>query len=305
MLWEKRGRIYVPPGDVPWARHYAFPPTPYRLDDETLRLYVAFCDEHTVGRVGYVDVRLSDPETIVAVSTKPVLDIGEPGMFDENGVLPTSVVAVGAELYMYYVGYQLGYGVRYYQFQGLAVSRDGGESFQRAQRVPVIDRSDAEPLNRTSAFVRRSDAGFEMWYVGGGDWTTVGAKPLPTYNIRYLQSLDGVQWGPVGTVCIDYARADEHALGRPWIWCLDGQTLMMFSTRTRSKDYRLGLARFTEGRGWERCDGEVGIDVSESGWDSEMIAYGSIVDAGERVLLFYNGNERGRSGFGYAVLAES
>lgn len=304
MRWEKRGRIYVPPGDVPWAQHYAFPPTPYRLNDETLRLYVAFCDEHTVGRAGYVDVLLAAPETIVAVSPAPVLDIGEPGMFDENGVLPTSIVPVGDELYMYYVGYQLGYGVRYYQFQGLAVSRDGGESFQRAQRVPVIDRSDAEPLNRTSAFVQRSGDGFEMWYVGGGDWTVVGDKPLPTYNIRYLQSPDGVRWGSTGTVCVDYADADEHALGRPWIWRHGDQTLMMFSSRTRSKDYRLGLARLVDGNRWERCDDEVGIDVSPDGWDSEMIAYGSIVQDGDRVLLFYNGNERGRSGFGYAVLAE-
>jgi len=54
--WQKRGRIYVPPGDVEWAQAYAFPPTPHRLSDEVLRLYVAFCDADTVGRVGYVDV---------------------------------------------------------------------------------------------------------------------------------------------------------------------------------------------------------------------------------------------------------
>jgi hypothetical protein len=56
---------------------------------------------------------------------------------------------------------------------------------------------------------------------------------------------------------------------------------------------------------WERHDEEVGIDVSPDGWDAEMIAYGSVVQSGESTYLFYNGNERGRTGFGFAELAAS
>ena len=62
------------------------------------------------------------------------------------------------------------------------MSRDEGATFQRKQRVPVTDRS-TELSNRTSAFVRREPAGgFEMWYVGGSDWTEVDCKPLPVYQ---------------------------------------------------------------------------------------------------------------------------
>ncbi len=302
MRWRKRGHIYVPPGDQDWAQAYAFPPTPHRLDDGTLRLYVAFCDADTVGRVGYVDVSAEAPDRVLAVSPSPVLEIGEPGMFDEYGVVPTCVLPVGDRLFMYYVGYQRGSKVRYFQFQGLAISTDGGESFERAQRVPVLERSDAEPLNRTSAFVRPGGAGFQMWYVGGGEWTTVGEKPLPVYNMRYAESPDGIAWPDEGRVCLDFAGPDEHAFGRPWVW-EDGDGLaMMYSVRTRSKDYRLGLARSTDGVEWERRDDEVGIDVSPEGWDSEMIAYGSVVESGGRTFLFYNGNERGRTGFGFAEL---
>jgi predicted GH43/DUF377 family glycosyl hydrolase len=302
MRWAKRGRVYVPPGDLPWAQHYAFPPTPVRRGDGVLRLYLAFCDADTVGRVGYVDVREEAPAEILEVSRRPVLDIGAAGMFDENGVLPTSVIPVGDLLYMYYVGYQLGYGVTYYQFQGLAISSDGGETFERASRVPVLDRSDAEPLNRTSAFVRHHGGRFQMWYVGGDSWTTVGEKPLPVYNMRFLESEDGVEWGPEGEVCMDFDLDDEHAFGRPWVWDEGGGLAMMYSVRTRSKDYRLGLARSRDGRRWERHDDEVGIDVSDDGWDSEMIAYGSVVTGDDATFLFYNGNERGRTGFGYAEL---
>jgi predicted GH43/DUF377 family glycosyl hydrolase len=302
MEWQKKGRIYVPDGSMWWAKKYAFPPTPHFLNDEVLRLYVAFCDENTVGRIGYVDVLAANPSEIVKVSTEPVLDIGRPGAFDENGILPTSIVPVDDELYLYYVGYQLGMKVRYYQFEGLAISKDGGETFQRRLKVPVTDRSDAEMLNRTSAFVRRRNGIFEMWYVGGSEWTTVGDKALPTYNIRYLTSDDGINWGPEGKVCIDYQNDDEHAFGKPFI-IEDGNLHRMFySVRTRSKGYRLGYAESTDGLSWERKDDEVGIDVSESGWDSEMIAYSSIVRHQDKVYMFYNGNNLGASGFGYAEL---
>jgi sucrose-6-phosphate hydrolase SacC (GH32 family) len=231
-----------------------------------------------------------------------VLDIGAPGAFDENGILPTSIVPVGDELYMYYVGYQLGQKVRYYQFQGLAISRDGGDSFERYQRVPVIDRSDAELVNRTSAFVSLENGLFRMWYVGGSEWTQGKDKYLPVYNMRYLESRDGKTWGPEGRVCIDFASDDEHALGKPWVIQHGGLYKMWYSSRTRSKGYRLGYAESPDGVTWTRRDEAVGIDVSPTGWDSEMIAYAAVVPHRDRWYMFYNGNNCGQTGFGYAVL---
>lgn len=45
-------------------------------------------------------------------------------------------------------------------------------------------------------------------------------------------------------------------------------------------------------------DNEVGITISESGWDSEMVAFPYIVDN----YMFYSGNGFGREGFGYATI---
>jgi hypothetical protein len=258
-----------------------------------------------VGRVGFVDVSADDPAVVLRVSPRPVLDIGTPGTFDENGVLPTSIVETdGGALYLYYVGYQLGVRLRYYQFEGLAVSTDGGESFARVQRVPVIDRSDRELVNRTSAFVRRRAGVFQMWYVGGSEWTVVDGKPLPMYNIKYVESADGIAWPSEGRVCVDYETADEHAFGRPFVIEHDGRHTMFYSVRTRSKGYRIGYAESIDGQRWERRDAEVGIDVSPDGWDSQTIEYASVVEHDGRVYMFYNGNNLGESGFGYAVLEQ-
>jgi hypothetical protein len=77
---------------------------------------------------------------------------------------------------------------------------------------------------------------------------------------------------------------------------------MFYSIRTRSKGYRLGYAESKDGVTWQRRDDDVGIDVSADGWDSEMIAYASVVAHGDKVYMFYNGNNCGATGFGYAIL---
>lgn len=305
MKWNKQGLIYAPDGSLSWAKKYAFPPVPFFIADDVLRIYLAFCDENMVGRAAYVDVSPEDPKKILKISPNPILDIGQPGAFDENGLLPTTVLKVGDEIWMYYVGYQLGMKVRYYQFQGLAVSRDGGETFERRLKVPVIDRSDAEMLNRTSAHVRHDGEKFQMWYVGGSDWTMSGDKYLPVYNIKYLESPDGVNWGDEGAVAIDFKDADEHALGKPFIIHAEGKFRMFFSSRTYSKKaYRIGYAESDDCLRWTRKDAEVGIDVSESGWDSQSISYASVIQYKDRYYMFYNGNNLGETGFGYAILEQ-
>lgn len=304
MRWEKQGLVYVPDGTMPWAQHYAFPPTPYFLDDETIRVFVAFCDADIVGRIAYVDVAADDPTRVLRVADRPCLDIGRPGAFDENGVVPTCVVPVGDLLYLYYVGFQLGHKLRYFQFLGLAVSDDRGESFRRITEVPVIDRCDGELVNRTSGFVLHEDGLFKLWYVGGSDWTEVDGKALPVYPIRYVESEDGKVWPRNGEIVVDFASDDEHALGRPWVTHDGDGYSMFFSSRTRSKGYRVGFALSADGKVWTRRDDVVGISVSESGWDSEMVAYASRVVWRDRTYLFYNGNACGRTGFGVAYLAE-
>ena len=49
-------------------------------------------------------------------------------------------------------------------------------------------------------------------------------------------------------------------------------------------------------------DDRVGIDVSTSGWDSEMIEYAYVFDLNGDRFMIYNGNDFGRTGLGYARL---
>ena len=75
-----------------------------------------------------------------------------------------------------------------------------------------------------------------------------------------------------------------------------------FRAQPTIDSYRIGYAESADGLEWVRMDDRVGIDVSSSGWDSEMICYPKVFEHQGKLYLLYNGNGYGKSGFGLAVL---
>jgi len=299
-VWEKLGLVYAPDGSLPWATSHAYIPTSWMVDEDRIRVYVAFLDPERVGRVGFVDLSARDPRKVLRVSTEPALDIGRPGTFDDNGVSPVCVVEHEQRLYLYYIGWQLGVRVRYYLFVGLAISIDGGEQFARNSEAPLLDRADGELFVRTAAHVLRDGDIWRMWYIAGDKWIDVNGRSVPTYNMRYMESDDPSCWARKGAVCLELAGEDEFGFGRPFVM-KDGQAFKMwYSIRTRSKGYRLGYAESADGINWTRKDDQAALDVSLDGWDSEMLCCSCVQPTRHGTYLFYNGNNYGETGFGVA-----
>jgi hypothetical protein len=303
MDWRKLGLVYCPTGEFAWARQYAHLPTPILFSPEIIRVYFAGLDEAKFGRIGYVDVDANQPTRVLTVSREPVLDLGEPGAFDDCGVNPSCVVRVGDRWRMYYIGWQRSRRVPYLLFAGLAESRDG-ERFERVSRTPILERTDAEPFLRSATTVLAIDGGYRAWCVSALGWTTVNGEPYPRYVVRSAESADGVRWSEGGPVCIDL-EGDEFGIGRPWVVRDPDRYRMWYSIRSRSRPYRIGYAESAGGVKWTRMDDRVGIAASESGWDSEMICYAAVVDVNGKRLMFYNGNRHGATGFGVAVLEQN
>jgi len=65
--------------------------------------------------------------------------------------------------------------------------------------------------------------------------------------------------------------------------------------------YRIGYAESVDGLDWIRMDDRHGLPVVEGGWESTMTCYPFVTEVDSRLLMFYNGNGFGRTGFGYAV----
>jgi hypothetical protein len=305
VIWEKLGLVYCADGQYDWAQSHAYIPTSIARSPDLIRVYVALLDQAHVGRIGYVDVDAKDPRRILKVSSNPVLDIGEPGAFDEHGVTPASLVQCRDKLWLYYFGWQRGAKLPYSLFTGLALSENGGESFARYSRAPVLERSEDEPFVRSAAYVLWCGKDWRMWYVSADDWFQIGDKKLPRYHIRGVESSDGKEWTKPSYLCLGTHGGDEFGLGRPFVVEESGLYRMWYSSRTVSAGYRLGYAESEDGMDWRRKDNEVGIDVSESGWDAQMICFACIQKTQYGTYMFYNGNGYGESGFGVASLRGS
>lgn len=299
--WKKLGRVYVADGHHHWAQSHAYLPTSMMLDEDRIRVYAAFLDRQRIGRVGYVDLNAKNPLEVLKVSDRPVLDIGEAGAFDDNGVSPLCLVEARDHLRLYYVGWQLGVRARYFLFTGLAVSEDGGENFQRWSRAPILERSHGELFVRSGAHVRLENGRWKAWYVAGDSWLDLDGRQVPRYNVRYLESGDGISWGQHGEVSLDFANDDEFGFGRPFLLREKEFYRMWYSLRTFSKGYRIGYAESEDGRHWLRKDHQAGIDVSGTGWDSRMVCFACIQRTRYGTYMFYNGNNYGESGFGAAL----
>jgi hypothetical protein len=80
---------------------------------------------------------------------------------------------------------------------------------------------------------------------------------------------------------------------------VDGGYRTIYSARRLGETYRIYSATSKDGLSWQR-DNIPMLDVAPSGWDSEMVCYGSPLDCAGGNFLLYNGNAYGKDGFGAA-----
>lgn len=282
-------------------KNSALTPTPIVLRDGRLRVYAGFRDDQGVSRIGWTDLDPRDPTAVLAVSKDPALDTGQPGCFDDNGVILGDVVHDGDRLRMYYVGFQLVDRVKFLAYSGVAESTDGGDSFVRLSRTPVLDRADEGLYIRAIHTALRVERGWRIWYAAGSGWETIGGQPFPRYHVRTLDSEDGLTFGGTGAQCL-IGKSPEYRLGRPRVWRHDGTYHMLFTVGSTDGAYVPGYASSRDGITWSRDDTQVGMSLSASGWDSLTLCYiAPFVLAGQTYAV-YNGNDMGKAGFGCAEL---
>jgi hypothetical protein len=303
--WRKLGRILTPRIDLFWNQAYLSLPTVEPRGGSMARIYFGGRDHLNRSRIGFADVDLDQLDKGGRFSEKPALDLGELGTFDDNGVMPASIVDDNGRKLLYYVGWNPRATTRFSFYCGLAISQDDGQTFTRHSRAPILERTDREPFVNASPMVIHDGKIWRMYYVSGEGWIH---PDLPKYNIKYAESDDGRVWRRAGHACIDFGMAGEHALARPCV-VKDGNLYRMwFACKGTQYDlqnnYRMGYAESEDGRNFVRRDDLANLDVSASGWDSEMVCYGFVFKHNDRFWMAYNGNNYGRNGLGLAVQSD-
>lgn len=298
----KKSFVYRPEGKYGWDNNSMLTPQPFLKDEETIRVFASIRDEEGRGRIGFVDVSAQNPSEILKVSEKPVIDLGEPGMFDDNGVLLGDLIRVGDEVYMYYVGFEIPMKAKHTCYTGLAISKDNGDTFERFSPAPVMDRSEEGLFGRAIHTIIQENGIFRTWYAVVFGWKYINGKPFPKYNIRYSESTDGKHFPNEGKLIIDCADG-EYRIGRPKVRRISGGYEMRFTYDTDDKRYISGYAESVDGINWVRNDKKSFLEQGTSGWDIESV-YPAIVETKYGKYMFYNGERAGATGFGYAEVID-
>jgi hypothetical protein len=312
--WRKCGKVFTPQ-DVEgrdWLKEFAQAPAMLLFDD-FVRIYFS-CRPHpdAAGQYtsysAYLDLDRRNLFRILHVAERPILELGGLGDFDEFGTYPVSVVRTDGEIRAYYAGWTRCESVPFNVAIGYGVSRDGGQTFVKMGRGPLLGFTPEEPFVISGPKVRYFEGCWYLWYIAGRKWKVHDGRAEPIYKIRMATSEDGLHWKRLNRDLIESRLEEDEAQASPDVFHSNGRYHMFFcyryssGFRGRNRGYRIGYASSDNLVDWIRDDAKAGIDVSKEGWDAEMISYPHVFEVDGRIYMAYLGDQVGRYGFGLAEL---
>jgi sucrose-6-phosphate hydrolase SacC (GH32 family) len=317
LRWRKLGKIFDPRDFQLPNNCLEFAQAPQALVfDKFIRIYFSTRQRDPrngkyLSHVAFADIG-KDTREVIGISSETVVPLGKLGCFDEHGIFPLNVLRHDGRVFAYTCGWSRRLSVSVETSIGLAYSEDGGQTFSKAGDGPILTSSLKEPFLVGDAFVRVYHGTFHMWYIFGTAWKrfSENAPADRIYKIGHAVSQDGIAWEKEeGRRVVPDSLDSDESQALPTVLQRDGRYHMLFCFRrsfdfrtNRGRGYRIGYAYSDDLVNWTRADDSAGIDVSETGWDSDMLCYPHVFECDGRAYLLYNGNEFGRYGFGMAVL---
>lgn len=317
MKWKKLGQIFNPTEHKLSNNCFEFAKSPQALIfDDFIRIYFSSIEKDNTGKylsqVSFVDFD-KNFKNIINISKNPVIELGGLGCFDEHGIFPINVVRDKEKILAYTTGWNRKISVSVETSIGLAISDDNGLTFKKFGNGPILTSSLNEPFLVSDGFVAIFENIYHMWYIFGTKWIVDPTEDAPqrVYKIAHARSTDGISWERDGTKIITDKLNENECQALPTVIHFNNKYHMFFCYRQatgfrkiKERGYRIGYAYSEDLINWIRDDDNVGIDVSENGWDSDMLCYPHIFKCDGKIYLLYNGNEFGRFGFGIAVLED-
>lgn len=318
MKWKKLGQVFDPTSwrdgiERNWMKSHA-QCTSTLIFEDVVRIYFSSRYENdsqgqATSTTSYLEVDRNNLQKVLRVSSEPVLPLGGLGSFDEHAIYPTSVIRHEGKVLLYYAGWSRCKSVPFNTSIGLAISEDGGKTFERYGSGPVLSASPFEPFVISGPKIRRFGDMFYMYYLAGSNWVDSGGKPEIIYKNRMATSQDGINWKRENRNIIEDKYDSLECQAGPDVFMYDGKYHMYFVYRQglnfrteENRGYKIGYAVSDNGFNWKRADENVGIHYSRDGWDSKMHHYPHIFELDGNHYMIYNGNDFGRFGFGLAVL---
>jgi len=319
MNWTKLGKIFDPTEHQLHNNCKQFAQSPQVLVlDKCVRIYFTTREVEPTGKylghVAFVDFDF-DFKNILNISSETVIPLGGLGAFDQHGMFPMNVLKHNEIIYGFTSGLSRRKSVSLETSIGLALSENNGLTFEKYKKGPIVSSSLHEPFLVCDAFVQHYENQFHMWYIYGVKWikgAEVDGTESRVYKIAHATSGNAIDWVRNSELIIPDKIGDDECQALPTVIKIDNRYHMYFCYRHATgfrnetgRGYKLGYAYSDDLINWTRNDEKSGIELGESGWDSEMMCYPHIFQVQDQVFMLYNGNEFGKFGFGLAVLEKN
>lgn len=301
--WKKAGLVFEP--SIPGFTHGSHPCAIHFKDDIFVVTFTCR-DANRRSHVFLSYASVADGKMALIGEPKLGLSPGPAGYFDCDGVISVCLITHLGRTHLYYVGWQnLPEGL-WICDTGRATLDPEALTLAKDFPGPVLGRDKANPLFAAATAFHVDGDVWHTWYNSGVKWERRENGWHHHYGIHHAQSHDGINWVCDPGMCIPFADEYEYAFGRPSVFYSEGLYAMWFAHRATKKidTYRIGFASSADGLKWERNDSMSGIDVSRSGWDSQMICYPYVFEHRDHMYMLYNGNNYGATGFGLAVMEQ-
>lgn len=301
MKWKKFGCIYTADKIDQHLVSHASNPLAVHLQDNIFRVYFSGRNVENKSSVGFIDIDIFKLK-VLSVCNKSIFrfsnDLSD---FYSHGVSIGNLYSSNGHKYVLFMGWQIKGNDHWRGDIGRLELSDDKESFTLIDDKPFLTVDTEDELSLSYPWVMQDEGIYKMWYGSTISWDSPNGEMI--HVIKYATSKDGEHWTKHG-LSIPYELGVAQAFSRPTvIKDVDGYH-MWFSYRSGTgQKYRIGYAHSFDGITWDR-KAKSGIDVSENGWDSEMICYPFVFDHKGKRYMLYNGNNYGKTGFGLAVLEQ-
>jgi len=265
-------------------------PTVVEMSD-CIKVFFSTRDAHGFAMAYVLELSKSLPFRILNVH-KLDLNFGKPGHHDESGIMPSSLIKINEQFFMYYVGWTRLKSVPYKLSIGLAKSDLDGNRFEKFSEGPLMSTSVENPYFVTTPHVRYVSGKFEMLYSSGNHWVSHKNKYESTYFIKKCESTDGFNWVKHQTV-----RGHDdlsYCLARPVVY----KNHLFFSKRPtidfrkEGNGYRILMLNNQNPDKTNLCH----VEWQKNSENSLDVAYGYPFEIGGEDYLFFNGKSFGKHG---------
>lgn len=267
--------------------HFSLP-TPILIDHNHIRVFYGKRDIQNKTLIFSFDLNLRD-YSISNIKNKPSINYGMKGTFSQDGIYPSCIIKVNKIYYLFVIGYERHYENIFRSSISMSKSKDL-EKFVTLD-YPILDRNIYDKFFITSPFVLKLLNNFLLLYTSGSGFNQKSRDYKS--QTKFFFSDDTEKWKP-SKINFDY---EDKINGRMTMEKF-GNFFISFNNYDNGKGYNLKYNILD--KNFKRIyTKKIPKNIFISDWNIINQSYPYLFKKNEKeFIVFYNGNQFGKTGIG-------